>query len=119
MRKVVLSDERQKHVDTARFGWYRLLLLQKLAQNDITHAEPERRQIDAAHISKQRIVPSATADRAQGLARIEQLEDNPGVIGKPSHDREVNLEEASQPHGSQRGIGLPKRFRCFFSIGAA
>src|SRR3954467_11639700 len=75
MRKVVLGNERQKHVDASRFGWERLLLLQQLAQYNIAHAEPERRQIDPSHIPQQRIVPSATADRAQRPPRIEQLED--------------------------------------------
>ena len=64
-------------------------IAQQLAEHDVAHAEAERGQIDAAERLQQLVVASAAADRAQLALRVEQLEDDAGVVRQPAHDREI------------------------------
>src|SRR6185437_15785895 len=87
----------------------RAALLQKLSQDDVSHAEPEGGEIGAAERLQQPVVAAAAAHGPQRLTGVEQLEDNPGVVSEPADDREIDRDEVPQSHGLQGPDGLAQR----------
>ena len=63
----------------------------KVPQDDIAHAEADGRQVDGsvAEALHEPIVATAASKSSEIFRTIKNLEDNPGVVGKPAHDREI------------------------------
>jgi hypothetical protein len=67
-------------------------ILQQFAEHHVAHAKTERRQVHAAKVLEQIVVPAAAADRAQFATRVEQLKHDARVVRETAHDREVHVD---------------------------
>ena len=95
----------------------------QLTQDDVTHSEPDARQIDATECLQQAVVAPTTTDSSQRATRIKQLEDDPGVICQSPDDRKVDIDEIAEAHRVQcvdtlkqplSGITYGRVFDCLF-----
>ncbi len=108
-RHVFAAHRNQKGVELRRRLVGGAALLQQLSENDVSHAEPQGGKIDAAQRLQQPVVAAAPAHGAQRLARVEQLEHDPGVVREPADDREIHRDEVPESHGLQGPDGLAQR----------
>jgi len=80
---------------------HQIALGEQLAQDDVSHAEPDRGQRLSSYQLEQVIVPPATADRPQIALAVEELEDDPRVVCEPANDPKVDLDVLSQIHRTE------------------
>ncbi len=64
---------------------------QQLGQYDVTHAKPQGGHVHARDHLQQVVIAAASADGAQLLSGIPQLEDDTGIVGETADDREVHI----------------------------
>src|SRR5205823_14600824 len=93
---VFAADRNQKGVEsTRRLGGFPVLL-QEFSEDDVSHPEPDAREIDPGDLLDQGVVSAASTDRPQRPLAIEQLEPEPTIAGTPAHDAEVDRNEVSE-----------------------
>jgi hypothetical protein len=77
----------------------------QLGEGDVAHAEAEGGEVEAAiaHEADEVVIPAATGDGAEGVAAVEDLEDDAGVVGEAADDGGIELVEGGHAAGVKIG----------------
>ena len=78
-------------------------LLDKIADNVVAHREAGGGHVGGSFGDRgnQSVVTATTRHGAHGFLRIEDLEDDAGIIGQPADDREIQLDEIGEAAGGE------------------
>src|SRR5690606_20007648 len=94
---LVRADGDDEVVDRPRGIGKEAAAFEELAEYNVAHTEPERREIRAGDDAEQVVVPPATADRAELALGIEHLENDARVVSQPPNDAEVEAGVGREP----------------------
>src|SRR5438105_1754135 len=84
----------------------------EFAEHGVAHRKTERGHRDrvVTELADQIVVAAAASDRAQFPGAIEHFENGSGVIGKPAHNSNIDINETSKPTRAKsidKAIQLP------------
>lgn len=74
---IVFGNDGNEGVEPSHARGDKPAVLEQLTQHHVAHAEADAGKIDPAKCADQGVIAPAPADGAEGLARVEELEDVP------------------------------------------
>src|SRR5262249_10245459 len=82
-------------IDSGVEFWHELFLQQKISQNNVAHAETQRRKIHlpAGDQFDEIVVATAASDGTHGGAFGKSFENHAGVVGETANNAVVDLDE--------------------------